>query len=296
METESRNRLSEGIDTFETEDVLRVLHGCQVAAANSVGDAVGSIAAAVDLLVNTVEADGRLVYIGAGSSATMALSDALELPGTFGFDTRKIVILIAGGTETLTAMTGNPDDNISQAQQHVSDARITPDDCIVSLSASGNTVYTVAATAAAKAAGASVIGIANNKNAQLFQHADVAIHLATAPEAVAGSTRMGAATAQKITLNMLSTAMAVRLGHVHDGYMVNLVADNRKLKDRARRIVVAIAGGDEKSADVSLRQAQGVLPIAVLLSSGCNNVADARDILARNNGKLRPSLEALRRR
>ena len=153
----------------------------------------------------------------------------------------------------------------------------------------------MAAIAAARAAGASTIGISNNWGAPLFDRVDVAICLPTPPEVIAGSTRMGAGTAQKIALNMLSTMMAVHLGHVHDGFMVNLVADNGKLRERARRIVMAVSAVPEDKAAAALDEAGGAVKLAILLAAGATDIAGAQRLLAVSTGRLRPALKALGR-
>ena len=151
----------------------------------------------------------------------------------------------------------------------------------------------MAAAQAARAAGAKTIGMSNNHGAPLFEAVDVAICLPTPPEVIAGSTRMGAGTAQKIALNMLSTMMAVHLGHVHDGFMVNLVADNIKLRGRAKRIVMAVSGVDEQAAADALEQTDGAVKTAILLAAGADGLNGAQRLLAENGGKLRPALKAL---
>ena len=141
-----------------------------------------------------------------------------------------IVVLFAGGQEALIDMRGGPEDDGAAAREAVVALAPTPRDCLIAVTASGQTPYPLAAVEAARQAGAHTIGIANNRGAPLFDLVEVGICLETPPEVIAGSTRMGAGTAQKIALNMLSTLMAIRLGHVHDGFMVNVVADNAKLR------------------------------------------------------------------
>ena len=173
----------------------------------------------------------------------MALADALELLGTFGIPPDRTPVLLAGGAAALIEMTGAVEDIATDATRDVADAGLGAGDVVICVSASGTTPYTLAAAEAARAAGATVVGIANVAGSALLQAADLPVLLDTGPELVAGSTRMGAATAQKIALNMLSTLTGLRLGHVHDGYMVNVVADNAKLRRRAARIVAAVVRG-----------------------------------------------------
>lgn len=288
--TEMRHPAAVGFDTLPPYDALRVLARAQVDAAGAAEAAVPEIARAAELAAKALAAGGRLFYAAAGSSGLMALADALELPGTYGISRDRIVVLLAGGTEALTAMTGSPEDDAAAAEAEVRRLGVGPADALIAVTASGSTPYPLAAAAAAAAAGAKTIGIANNRGAPLLEQVTVGICLETPPEVVAGSTRMGAGTAQKIALNMLSTMMAVHLGHVHDGYMVNLVADNIKLRDRARRMVMDLAAVSEPEAEAALVRTNGAVKAAVLAAKG----ADAPDILlTASGGRLRGALASI---
>jgi len=192
-------------------------------------------------------------------------------------------------------MEGGPEDDADAARAEIAEAGAGPGDCVIALTASGYTPYPMAAVEAARAAGAKTIGMSNNRGAKLFERVDVAICLPTPPEVIAGSTRMGAGTAQKIALNMLSTMMAVHLGHVHDGFMVNLIADNSKLRGRARRIVMVVSGVTEAAAADALDRTDGAVKTAILLAAGADGIGDAERLLAESNGHLRPALKALGR-
>jgi N-acetylmuramic acid 6-phosphate etherase len=259
-----------------------------------VREAIPAIAAASALISERLKSGGRLVYAAAGSSGLMAVADALELPGTFGIKRDRIVILIAGGDEAFHNLAGGPEDDEEEAVAGIAGAGVTSADCVIALSASGSTPYAVRALRDARQRGAATIAIANNGDTPLLNAADVAILLKTPPEVIAGSTRMGAGTAQKIALNMMSTLAAVHLGHVHDGYMVNLFADNAKLRDRAARIVTAITGLDRDAADRSLEQSGGAVKTAILLAAGAESVDAAEGILEKTGQKLRPALSAIR--
>ncbi|UVC09771.1 N-acetylmuramic acid 6-phosphate etherase [Rhizobium sp. TH2] len=289
--TEARHRQAEGLDGLPPSEILSVLLDGQLSAVESVRNALPSIENAARLAASKIASGGRLIYAGAGSSGLMALSDGLELPGTFGIAPEQALILLAGGADSLELLAGGYEDDEVLAEEDVTNANVSARDCLIGVSASGSTPYTVRAAAVAKAHGASVIGIANNADTPLLNGADVAILLQTPPEAVAGSTRMGAGTAQKITLNMISTLTAVHLGHVHDGFMVNLRADNDKLRDRARRIVSVIAGTDIEKAGHLLEEADGSVKIAVLLAAGADGAQSAGKLLESCNQNLRSALK-----
>jgi N-acetylmuramic acid 6-phosphate etherase len=294
-QTEMTHASARGLDTRPAEEALAILATAQAEAARIVQEAVPQIAAAAKLAAECVTGGGRLVYAAAGSSGLMALADALEIPGTYGLPRHRIKVLLAGGPAALTEMEGGPEDDADAARAAIAEAGVGPGDCVIALTASGYTPYPMAAAEAARAAGARSIGISNNRGAALFDRVDVAICLPTPPEVIAGSTRMGAGTAQKIALNMLSTMMAVHLGHVHDGFMVNVIADNAKLRGRARRIVMAVCGVPEDIAAAALERAGGAVKIAILLAAGAEDVGSAERLLAESRGHLRPALETLGR-
>ena len=293
-QTETTHGSAKGFDLKPPQEALKVLAAAQAEAARTVETAVPEIAAAALMAAQCVAGGGQLIYAAAGSSGLMALADALELPGTYGIPKERIKIVLAGGVMALTDMAGAPEDDADEARAGIVAAGVGPGDCVIALTASGHTPFPLAAVVAARAAGAKTIGIANNQGVALFDLVDVAICLPTPPEVIAGSTRMGAATAQKIALNMLSTMMAIHLGHVHDGYMVNVVADNIKLKGRARRIVMAVGDVPEETAAHWLEVAQGSIKTAILLAAGAQDVAGAERLLAANGGRVRPALDELR--
>ncbi|MBJ3785386.1 N-acetylmuramic acid 6-phosphate etherase [Devosia sediminis] len=292
-QTEGRHAEAKGLELRSDAAILAILADGQSRAASSVAEAASAIAAAAELAAQSIRDGGRLVYAAAGSSGLMALADALELPGTYGIARERIVVLLAGGQEALVDMRGGPEDDGDAATAEVNALQLDARDCVIGVTASGHTPYPLAALDAARRAGARTIGIANNEGAAIFGKADVGICLKTPPEVIAGSTRMGAGTAQKIALNMLSTLMAIRLGHVHDGMMVNVVADNEKLRGRARGIVEAAAGVDGTRAEAALKASDGAVKPAVLIAAGAATLAEAEAVLARHDGQLRPSLAAL---
>ncbi len=291
--TEALNAKAAGLDLQPPAVAARLLAEAQAEAAAVVAGAAPDIARAAERVADTLAGGGRLVYAAAGSSGLMALADALELPGTYGIPLDRVVVLIAGGQQALVDLAGAPEDDGDTASGQIASHGVGPSDCLIALSASGTTAYAVGALEAARSRGAVTIGIANNPDTALVTRADIGIVLPTPPEMVAGSTRMGAGTAQKIALNMLSTLAAIRLGHVHDGLMVNLKADNMKLRDRAARIVASVAGASAETAAAALENAAGAVKPAVLLAAGAGDLASAQAMLASTGGRLRPALAEL---
>lgn len=291
--TEGRHEHAKGLDARQPLDVLGVLADAQKAAVAAVDPALADIAAASRLAAHALLAGGRLVYAGAGSSGLMAMADALELPGTYGISREHIVILLAGGAASLVDLAGGFEDDRALAVSDAKEAGLRAADCVIAVSASGSTPYALSLITYAKEKGAKVIAMANNPGAALFGEADVSILLPTPPEVISGSTRMGAGTAQKIAFNLFSTLLGIHLGHVHDGHMVNLKADNIKLRGRACRIVSDISGVGLDEAERLLTLSDGSVKAAVLLARGVEDNAAAQVALDRSGQSLRRALEAL---
>jgi N-acetylmuramic acid 6-phosphate etherase len=285
--TEMLHDEAKGLDARDPIVIARALAAGQAAAAAVVADASEAICAGAQAMAASIRAGGRLVYAAAGSSGLMAASDALELGGTFAIPPRQIRILMAGGMPTGVEMPGADEDATDSLARDLAD--LTAADTVITVSASGTTPFTLEAARLAQAKGAAVIGIANNAGSALLTMTDHPILLATPPEVVAGSTRMGAGTAQKIALNMLSTLMAVELGHIYDGMMVNVVADNDKLRRRAAGIVVAITGVAPDKAEAALAEARGQVKPAALIAAGLSP-ARADSLLEDTQGNLRAAL------
>lgn len=290
--TEERHGLAAGLQALPAAEVLSRLLGAQTDAVAALRPALADIAAAAELARTTLSGAGRLAYVGAGSAGLMALADGLELEGTFGLPPARTPILFAGGTAALLHMTGEVEDDPALAQADLAALAPTAADAAICVSASGATPYTLAVARGVKASGGRVIGIANVLGAPLLALADVAVLIDSGPEMVAGSTRLGAATAQKIALNMISTLVGIGLGHVHEGYMVNLLPENGKLRDRAARIVAALAGCDDALARRSLATTKGAVKPAILIAAGASADA-ARSLLADSGGHLGPALARL---
>lgn len=234
---------------------------------------------------------GRLIYCGAGSAGGQACLDGLELPSTFGWPQSRLALLLAGGVESFYDQGGLSEDNTDLAQTDVQNLGVTPDDVLIAVSASGNTPYTTTAVQHARAQGALTLAVVNNQSSLMQSAAEMKLVLSSGAEAIAGSTRMAAATAQKIALNTLSTLVMTRLGFVYDNLMVRMRVSNSKLQIRALSIVCQISGCEESVATRALDQAQQDVPLAVLLAKGWPMVL-AREKLLQCSGNLRSALAA----
>nr|WP_298689138.1 N-acetylmuramic acid 6-phosphate etherase [uncultured Dongia sp.] len=289
-QTETVSAAAQGIDTWPDQHILAALAEGQARGAAAVSSAFTDIARAADLLANALNTGGRLIYVGAGSSGLIAKLDALELPGTFGIRPDQAVALIAGGAASFERLDGSVEDDADLARADITAVNVGPRDLVIGISASGATIYTCAALKEAQARGAKTVGIACNSSAPIFEGVAVAITLLSGAEVLAGSTRMGAGTAQKAALNLLSTLTAIKLGHVHDGMMVNVRAENEKLRQRAAAIVARVAQIDLAAAQETLQRADFEPKIAILLAAGAKDTADAARLLQESHGHLRPAL------
>jgi N-acetylmuramic acid 6-phosphate etherase len=254
--------------------------------------AISDIEIAAQLAARALQTGHKLAYAGAGSAGLMALADALELAGTFGIPPHLTPVFFAGGAGALLHMTGGVEDDPELASADLRQHNIGKGDVVICVSASGGTAYTLAIAKGARAAGATIISIANVAQSALLKAADHAILLDTGPELVNGSTRMGAATAQKVALNMLSVRIGILLGHVYDGYMVNVIADNAKLVDRAARIVANLSGQGMDIARAALIQTGGAVKPAILIAKGATP-DQASQLLQDSGGVLGPTLAAI---
>ncbi|RYE11322.1 MAG: N-acetylmuramic acid 6-phosphate etherase [Hyphomicrobiales bacterium] len=291
--TEAVAEAARGLDIKPDADILAALLDGQRRAVDSVAAAIPALSQAAQLGAEALAAGGRLIYLGAGSPALMSLADALEIPQTYGIAYDRIVLILADGKTIATRLNGVREDDAEGARADIAAAGVGPDDCVIATSASGSTPYTVEGLRAAKAAGARTVAIAGNAGAPLLQSADVAVLLDAGPEVISGSTRMGAGTAQKAALNMLSTLIGVKLGHVYDGLMVNVKADNDKLRSRAERIVSTITGASAQTAADALKKSDGEVKPAILIAAGVKSLADAVDILGATRGNVRDALKRL---
>ncbi|KGJ06508.1 N-acetylmuramic acid 6-phosphate etherase [Paracoccus halophilus] len=288
--TESRHPDSADLHAQPAERILSLLLDAQIGALSALRPALPAIERAAEAGAKALRDGGRMGYAGAGSSGLMALADCLELAGTFGLAPDRSPMLFAGGADALLHMKGSVEDDPELARADVARAGLGAGDVLLVLSASGTTPYALAATDAAKARGVTVAGFANRADSPLLRAADIPVLIETGPEMVAGSTRMGAATAQKVALNMLSVLVAIRLGHVHDGHMVNVVADNAKLVARAGRIVAALAHVPADAAETALAATGGAVKPAILVARGMSP-DQARAALEHSGGHLAPLLD-----
>ncbi len=294
MDTERASPRYSDIDLWEPADILDAMVEGQMAAVAAVRAALAAIERAAHAMEARLRRDGRLVYVGAGTSGRLAAQDGAELIPTFNWPQERLLLLMAGGKDALVRAAEGAEDETGQAARLVQQHRIVAADVMIAVAASGTTPFTLACLREAKRRGALTIGIANNRGAALLVEADCPIELDTGAEPIAGSTRMKAGTAQRVTLNLLSSLVMVRLGHVHDGLMVDVQAINAKLVRRSENILRRLTGRSSEEVGDALRRANGSVKLAVLLLHGCS-IDAAADLLDRAGGRLRTALKNIGR-
>jgi N-acetylmuramic acid 6-phosphate etherase len=288
--TELRNPRTRNLDLRSTRGIVDAIHREDARVAGAVGHELAAITRAVDCIVRALAAGGRLIYVGAGTSGRLAMLDAAECPPTFGVPAGLVSTVIAGGRRALTTSVEGAEDSAARGRRDLARRRLQRPDVVVGLSASGDTPYVLGALRFARRMGAATIAVTANRRSPLSRAAQITIAAETGPEAIAGSTRMKAGTAQKMILNLLSTATMVRLGHVYDNWMVDVTPSNRKLRQRALGILRNATGASPVRAARALQGARENLRVSLIMLKRKNTAAQARQRLRQAQGNLRRAL------
>jgi N-acetylmuramic acid 6-phosphate etherase len=261
--TERKNPATDSLDTKTTREILALMNREDQKVAVAVGKTLPQITRAVDLAANSMAKGGRLIYLGAGTSGRLGVLDASECPPTFGTD--KVVGMLAGGPKAMFKAGEGVEDDRASARKDLARIGLSKNDVLVGIAASGRTPYTLEGLRYAKQKGAATIGVTANPDSPMRGLVDVEIAVSVGPEVIAGSTRLKAGTAQKLVLNMLSTATMVKLGRVFSGLMVHMAMKNEKLRERGRSILVKATGVDSATAARAMKDAGSNLPAALLM-------------------------------
>jgi N-acetylmuramic acid 6-phosphate etherase len=275
---------------MSAREIVRLMSSEDRKVAPAVARELPAIARAVDGIVSRMQRGGRLIYVGAGTSGRLGVLDASECPPTFGTSANLVRALIAGGNKAVTQPVEGAEDSRKNARRDLQHIRLVRNDSLVGLAASGTTPYVLAAVTYAKRRGALTIAVTANRRSPLAKAARIAITPDVGPEVLTGSTRLKAGTAQKMVLNMLSTATMVRLGHAYENLMIDLTKTNRKLRDRARRILVEATGRSVSDAEHALRQSEHNLRVALIMLKRRISPENARKALEAAAGDLRRAI------
>jgi N-acetylmuramic acid 6-phosphate etherase len=288
--TEHRNPASRELDRLSSRAILRLMNREDHKVATSVGREIPAIARAVDAIVRGIRKGGRLIYVGAGTSGRLAVLDAAECPPTFGVSRHLVQALIAGGRRAVTGAVEGAEDSVANGARDLRAKKLTRNDVVVGIAASGTTPYVLGALAFARKRGATTVAVTSNGRAPITRHARIVIAPEVGPEIVAGSTRLKAGTSQKLVLNMLSTAAMVRLGHVYENLMIDVALTNQKLRQRGLRILCEASGKDLSAAEHALRQSGHNLRTALVMLKCSLGATEARAQLVLAKGNLREAL------
>ena len=291
--TEKINKDTINIDVSSTFDIVKMINNEDLKVAQKISEKIEDISKAVDIISDNFLNGGRLFYFGAGTSGRLGVLDASECPPTFNSDNEMVQGIIAGGDKALRFAIEGAEDSIELAQEDFNKLNINKNDTIVSISASGNANYVIEILKLAKEKQCKTIALTCNPNAKMSIFADVVICIETGAEAITGSTRMKAGTAQKMVLNMLTTASMVKIGKVYKNLMIDVKPTNIKLKDRAARIVAKITNCEKETAINTLQENGYNLKEAILQIKHNMPFEQAQNILKENNGILRKVFEKL---
>ena len=290
--TEQRNPRTRGIDAKTTIGILRAIHREDASVARAVQSALPDIARAVDAIAAALLRGGRIFYVGAGTSGRLAALDAAELQPTFGTPPRLVQAVIAGGRRALTHAVEGAEDNRAQGAKDLAALGVSAKDAVVGIAASGGTPYVLGALKFAKKKRTVTVGLTSNPRTPITQLAQISIVTPTGPEVVTGSTRMKAGTAQKLVLNMLSTAAMIRLGRVYDNWMIGVALTNRKLQARGLRILREASGKGVAESTRALRQSGHNLGVALIILKTGASARQAKRLLRDNHGHVHNALNS----
>lgn len=292
--TEQRNLRSRGLDRKSSIEILHVLNREDSRVAAAVRRELPKIGRAVDAIVESFERGGTLFYVGAGTSGRLAVLDAAEWPPTFGAHPGMVRAVVAGGIRALRGAIEGAEDSAAAGAHDLAEAGVSRRDAVVGISASGTTPYVLGALRRARGRGAVTIALTSNRDSPLARRARILIAPDTGPEAVAGSTRLKAGTAQKMVLNLLSTAAMARLGRIYDNWMVYVTLTNQKLRRRGVRILEEATGASGSAAQHALRQAGHDLARAMVMLKARATATQAKRSLFNSSGNVRVAIELLK--
>ncbi len=288
--TEQRNAASKNLDRMAAREIVRLMNREDRKVAIAVGRELTAIARAVDAIVDGIRNGGRLIYVGAGSSGRMGMLDAAECPPTFGTSPKLVQALIAGGRRAITEAVEGAEDSALNGERDLRAKKLTWRDVVVGIAASGTTPYVLGALKYAGKRGAMTVAVTSNLRMPVGRLAKIVIAPEVGPEVLTGSTRLKAGTSQKMVLNMLSTAVMARLGHVYENLMIDMVLTNEKVAERALRILAEASGKSVSAAEHALRAARHDMRVALVMLKGRMGAAEAKKRLKAASDDIRKAL------
>ena len=290
LATERRNQRTMELDDMTVEEILTVMNEEDQMVAGVIRQEIPVIQQVVAQVIQSFQSGGRLIYIGAGTSGRLGVLDAAECVPTFGVSPKMVVGLIAGGERALIKAVEGAEDSKTLAVEDLQGLQLTPNDTVIGIAASGRTPYVIGGLDYAREIGAATAALSCNKQAIISQHADLRIEVETGPEVLTGSTRLKAGTAQKLVLNMISTAAMIGVGKVYQNLMVDVQSTNEKLEVRAKRMIVEATGVDLETAARYFTSANGHVKTAIVMILADVSYTEAVERLQRAHGFVRDAL------
>lgn len=291
MTTETRNQKSLNLDLMNTKEILTLINSEDKTVPEAIEKVIPEIEKAVIEVIKTFQNNGRLIYLGAGTSGRLGVLDAVECPPTFGVDSNQVIGLIAGGEKAFVQAQEGAEDSEELAIQELTDINLNCNDIVCAIAASGRTPHAIGGLKFAKTLGCKTIAIACNKNSKIGSIADIKIEVEVGPEVLTGSTRMKAGTAQKLILNMISTASMIGIGKVYENLMVDLKITNYKLLERAKKNIIEITGCSyEIASDILEKANRNVKTAIVMILLDCDKDSALKK-LSDSNGFIRNTLK-----
>lgn len=288
--TEKRNEKTYNLDQMDVLSLLKVMNEEDQSVPAAIQKVLPTIAAVVEVTVNRLQNGGRIIYIGAGTSGRLGVLDAAECPPTFG-TTNEVIGLIAGGEAAFVKAIEGAEDSMTLAVENLKAVKLSAKDVVIGIAASGRTPYVIGGLEYAREIGAYAVAFSANPNAKISDHADIAIEVDCGPEILTGSTRLKAGTAQKLVLNMISTASMVGIGKVFGNLMVDVQPTNEKLVERSKHIVIEATGVSYEEAEKVLSAAKGKVKDAIVMILAKCNYDEAKARLKASNGFVRVAIK-----
>lgn len=290
LATERRNEKTMRLDDMSVEDMLTVMNAEDQTVAAVIQQEIPVIKQVVDRVIQSFQAGGRLIYIGAGTSGRLGVLDAAECVPTFGVSPDMVVGLIAGGERALIKAVEGAEDSKTLAVEDLQTLQLTANDTVIGIAASGRTPYVIGGLDYAREVGATTAALSCNKQAAISEHADFRIEVETGPEVLTGSTRLKAGTAQKLVLNMISTAAMIGVGKVYQNLMVDVQSTNEKLEIRAKRMIVEATGVELETAARYFTSSNGHVKTAIVMILADVSYTEAVERLQHAHGFVRDAL------
>ncbi|WP_138419936.1 N-acetylmuramic acid 6-phosphate etherase [Aquibacillus sediminis] len=291
LTTEKRNEKTMKLDDMSTYDVLKVMNEEDQTVPLAVSKEIGSINKAVSLVVDSFQTGGRLIYIGAGTSGRLGILDAVECPPTFGTDFEIVQGLIAGGQGALIKAVEGAEDDPDLATEELKAIHLKENDTVIGLAASGRTPYVIGGLKYARTLGANTVAVSCNDNAPISEYADVPIEVIVGPEVITGSTRLKSGTAQKLVVNMISSSAMIGIGKVYGNLMVDVQLTNKKLIERAKKIISLATGVDYETAATYLERSNNKPKVAIVMIQKQCSLEEAEQCLEEANGFVRHAID-----